>query len=186
MSTAYFAKDPSTSAEEIQVKLGKFSDFTLMRKSKSDFVIFENDNQIMLHLDQFGFVTGGTRYGQGNAARILEILDHECGLQFVTECEIDDYLKVKNANNMLILYRSESEKELGKVKAAEMGVKPVFVDQGNNEIDADYLDSIRMGEEEFETWHCQHWWISAEVLEKTDQEILSFATENPSICVYRS
>ena len=56
---------------------------------------------------------------------ILEILDHECGLQFVSEYEIDDY--VKNANNLLILYRSEVDKDLGELKAKEIGLQPVFL-----------------------------------------------------------
>ena len=186
MSTIYYAKTTSISAETIQNEFSKFSGFSLIQKSQSDFVIFGNDSQITLHLDHFGCVTGATRNGQTDVTIILEILDHECGLQFVSEYEIDDYLKAKNANNLLILYRSEFDKNLGELKAKEIGLQPVFFDQGSNQIDEDYLDCIRMGAGGVETWHCKHWWISAQVSENTNQEIHNFTEENPSVFVYRS
>jgi len=186
MSTVYYAKTTSISAESIQTEFNKLRGLSKKQKSQSDFVISGNDNQITLHLDQFGCVTGATRNGQTDVTMILEILDHDCGLQFVSEYEIDDYLKVKNANNLLILHRSEADRNLGELTAKELGLQPVFIDQGSNQIDEDYLDCIRMGAEVFETWHCQHWWISAQVSENTDQEIHNFTKENPSLYVYRS
>ena len=186
MSTVYYADNTSTSAEAIKTTFSKINGFTLIQKSKSDLVIVEKDNELTLHLDQCGYVTSGTRYAQTNEASILEILVNECGLQFISEYEIDDHLKSKNASNLLVLYRSETDKILGELKAAELGVKPVFVEQKNNQIDEDYLDSIRLGTAELETWHCQNWWISAQVSENAHREIYNFTEENSSISVYRS